>query len=224
MPRILLVYLSLLLVLGSCAPSRFVKPLAKKQQALNVSLGGPLIAFGDLTIPTPFLTAAYGYGVDSTLTAFGAVNLTSAYYGNLQLELGATKKLLAQRGLIPAVSVSPVLNIIYRNKDAINVLPQVDLNAYLELNKGRNLTYIGVSNWFELSSKRSTGEAQPTHWFISPQIGHALVRRKWELCLEAKVLAPHVSYESSAVDYKSPFGKHGAFGIYMGYTRKFNRE
>ena len=213
-----------ILLFGSCATSRFVKPLAKKEQALNLSLGGPLIGYGDATIATPFLTGAYGYGIDSTLTGFAALNITSAIYGNLQLELGATKKLSRQKGYIPALSVSPVLNIIYRNNDAVRALPQIDLNGYLELNKGRNLVYVGVSNWFEFASKRSTGESQPYHWFFSPQIGHAFIRSKWELCLEAKVLAPHIAYESSAVEYKSPFGKHGAFGIYLGYTRKFNRK
>jgi len=213
-----------ILLLGACAPARFVKPLAKKQHAVNLSLGGPLIAYNDLTIPTPFVTAAYGYGIDSTLTGFAALNVTSAFYGNFQLELGVTKKLLAQKGYIPALSVTPVLNIIYRNSDAVKIFPQLDVNAYLESNKGRNLTYIGVSNWFELASKRATGEDQPHQWFFSPQAGHTLVRRKWDLTLEVKILAPNISYESSAVEYKSPFGKRGAFGIYLGYTRKFNRK
>jgi hypothetical protein len=221
--KVLIVPISLLFLTSSCAPSRFVKPLAKKQQAVSVALGGPLIGYNSLTIPTPFITATYGYGIDSTLTGFGAVNITSAIYGNLQLELGMTKKLLSQKGYIPALSISPALNVIYR-KDATRIYPQVDINGYLELGKGRNLVYLGISNWFDLVSKRSTGEAQPYHWFFSPQLGYSLIRRRWDLSLEAKVLAPNISYESSAVEYKSPFGKHGAFGIYLAYTRKFNRK
>jgi hypothetical protein len=214
---------AVVLLLSSCAPSRFVKPLAKREQAVNLSLGGPLIVYNSLTIPTPFLTGAYGYGIDSTLTGFAALNITSAIYGNLQLELGFTKKLLKQKGYQPAISVSPVLNVIYR-KDAFRLYPQIDINGYLELNKGRNLFYLGVSNWFDLAARRATGESQPYHWFFSPQIGHTLQRRRWDLTLEAKVLAPNIAYESSAVEYKSPFGKHGAFGVYLSYTRKFNRK
>src|ERR1044071_5298534 len=93
--------------LASCAPTRFVKPLNAKQKAVNLSLGGPLIDYSDLTIPMPFLTATYGYGFDSTLTGFGSLNITSALYGNLHLELGATKRLSRQHGKIPAVSINP---------------------------------------------------------------------------------------------------------------------
>jgi hypothetical protein len=63
----------LLYLFSSCAPARFVKPLEKDQQAINLSVGGPLIEYGSLVIPMPLLTAAYGYGLDSTLTGFGAV-------------------------------------------------------------------------------------------------------------------------------------------------------
>ncbi len=105
----------------SCAPSRFVKPLDAKQKAINVSLGGPIIEYSDLPIPMPFLTATYGYGIDSSLTAFGGVNITSAFYGNAQVELGVTKRLLKQNKSIPGISINPVANIIYRNKDAFRI-------------------------------------------------------------------------------------------------------
>ena len=65
-----------LFTLFSCAPARFVKPLADGGHAVNVAVGGPLFEFGNLVIPMPLLSAAYGYGVDSTLTAFGGVNIT----------------------------------------------------------------------------------------------------------------------------------------------------
>src|SRR5215210_9056599 len=94
--------------LFSCAPTRFVKLLDKKQQALNLSLGGPLIDYSNLIIPMPFLTATYGYGIDSTLTGFGSLNITSAVYGNLQIEIGATKRLLQHQGYIPVISINPV--------------------------------------------------------------------------------------------------------------------
>ena len=204
----------------SCAPTRFVKPLNQDQQAVNLSLGGPLIDYSDLPVPMPFLTATYGYGIDSSLTAFGSVNITSAIYGNLQLELGATKRLLKQNKNFPAISLNPVANIIYRNKDAFKFYPQLDINAYWDHNRGRNFFYIGISNWFELKSKRAFEEEQPNQWFITPLIGETFVRRKWNYTIEAKAIAPNVS-NIGVVDYKSPFGDHGALGIYFSITRKF---
>lgn len=213
--------ISLLYLFSSCAPSRFVKPLEKNQQAVNLSLGGPLFEYSDMVIPMPLLTAAYGYGFDSTLTGFGAVNITSALYGNLQVELGVTKQLVKQNNYIPAVSITPVANLIYRDKDAFKFYPQLDLSAFWECNSNRNYVYTGISNWFELSGKKAHEQDQQNHWLVSPYIGHSFVRRKWDLILEVKVLAPNISYVSNVVDYRSPFGKNGAFGIYVGYTRKF---
>ncbi len=217
----LLYPLFIILAICSCAPTRFVKPLDKGQKAVNLSLGGPLIDYSDLTIPMPFLTATYGYGINNTLTGFGSLNITSALYGNLQLELGATKRLLKQNGSIPAISVNPVANIIYRNKDAFKFYPQLDVNAYWDYNKGRNFFYVGLSNWFELESKRAFDEDQTHHWLLSPLIGETFVRRKWNYNIEAKVIAPNFSSAKGTVDYKTPFGNHGALGIYFGVTRKF---
>jgi hypothetical protein len=215
-----IIFPSLVYFLCSCSPTRFVKPLNPKQQAVNLSVGGPVIDYSDLPIPMPFITATYGYGIDSSLTAFGSVNITSAIFGNAQVELGATKRLFKQHKSIPGISINPVANIIYRNKDAFKFYPQLDVNAYWDYNKGRNFLYVGISNWFELKNKRAFGEEQPNHWLITPAIGETFVRRKWNYTIEAKVITPNVS-NRSVVEYKSPFGDHGAFGIYFSITRKF---
>ena len=174
-----------------------------------------------MTIPMPLLTAAYGYGVDSTLTAFGGVNITSAIYGNVQVDLGVTKQILMQKGFLPAISITPVANLIYRNKEAKKFYPQLDLNAFWEFNNHRNYAYAGISNWFELAGTKAHDQDQEQHWLWSPQVGQTFTRKKWDLTIEAKVIAPHIYYQSNVVDYKSPFGNNGAFGVYIGYTRKF---
>jgi hypothetical protein len=213
--------LVLFCLLASCAPSRFVKPLAAKEKAVNLSLGGPLIVYSGLTIPVPFVTATYGYGVDSSLTGFGSINLTSALYGNVQFELGVTKNIIRQHGNAPGISVSPVANVILRPKERGKLYPQLDLNAYWNFNHDRNLIYAGLSNWFELSGKKASGLKQTNHWLLSPMIGHSFIRKMHELILEAKVLAPGLQNDRQTVDYQTPFGTHGALGIYFAYTRKF---
>jgi hypothetical protein len=205
----------------ACSPVRFVKPLAKKEQAVNVSLGGSLIKYGNATIPIPFLTANYGYGIDSSLTGFASLNITSALYGNFQMELGATKQLLKQKKYIPALSITPVVNIIYRNKDAHKLYPQLAVNAFWEYGKRKNLLYVSLDNWFELSQTRAFGVKQNNHWIFMPGIGHSFTGKKWSFNMEAKVIAPNLSNEKLVVDYQTPFKTHGAFGVYVGCTRKF---
>lgn len=205
----------------SCAPSRFVKPLDKKQQAVNVSLGGALFEYSNLTIPFPLLSATYGYGCDSSLTAFGGVHLTSALYGNVQLEAGATKRLVKQHGLQPAISITPEVNLLYHPKESVRLFPQLDVNAYWDHNKQRNFFYIGLSNWFELAQTKAFNQKQPDHWFLSPQAGETFVRKKGSFTIEAKWIAPNIYNPGSVVIYKTPVQHHGAAAIYFSYTRKF---
>ena len=219
--RIKLLFIFSLCLIFSCAPTRFIKPLAKNQHAANLSLGGALIKFGTATVPIPFLTANYGYGIDSTLTGFASFNITSALYGNFQMELGATKQILKQNKYIPAVGITPVANFIYKNTEAHKLYPQLALNAFWEYGKHKNFVYIGVDNWFELAKKREYDIKQQNHWIFMPMIGHSFARKKWNLNIEAKVIAPNLSNEKLVVDYVTPFKTHGAFGIYLGYTRKF---
>ena len=213
--------LFLLLFFIACAPTRFVKPLNKKQHAVNLSLGGPLIKYGEATIPIPFLTANYGYGLDSTLTCFASFNITSALYSNFQMELGCTKQVLRQKKYIPAVSITPVINVLYKSKDARKIYPQVALNAFWEYGKRKNFIYAGVDNWFELSKKRAFDVKQQNHWIVMPMIGHSFAGKKWNFNIEAKIIAPNLSNEKLVVDYVTPLNKNGAFGVYFGYTRKF---
>ncbi len=209
------------ILLQNCAPSHFVKPLAKKQHAANLALGGPLIKYGNATIPVPFLTATYGYGIDSTLTGFASINITSALYQNLQLEIGATKQILKQKKYFPSLSFNPVINFIYHDKKAYKFYPQLDLNAYWEYGKRKNFFYIGLDNWFELSAKKAYGKKQQNNWIYSPMIGHTFSGTKWNFNIEAKIIAPNISNKNIVVDYQTPLKNNGAFGIYFGYTRKF---
>ncbi|MEJ7683831.1 MAG: hypothetical protein WKG06_39415 [Segetibacter sp.] len=59
-----------------------------------------------------------------------SVNITSAMYGNVLMEVGAAKRLLQQQSHFPAISINPVANIIYGNKDASGFYPELDINAY----------------------------------------------------------------------------------------------
>jgi hypothetical protein len=207
--------------IASCAPMRFVKPLEKKQHAANLAFGGSLIEYQSSTIPVPFLTANYGYGIDSGLTGFAALNITSALFGNLHLSVGATKQLVKQKRYLPALSVTPAVDFIYRDKNAAKLYPQAAVNFFWEYGRKKNLLYAGVDNWLEPASKKAYGKKQENHWIAMPAIGHAFCGKKGSFTTEARVIAPDLSNEKLVVEYKTPFGSNGAFGVYIGYTRKF---
>ncbi|MEY3416091.1 MAG: hypothetical protein RL060_202 [Bacteroidota bacterium] len=209
----------ILLLFSACAPSRFVKPLSKGEKAINVSLGGPLIAFSGLVIPIPLTTITGGYGLTQNTTIFGSWHTTSALFQTGQTEIGIVKQIISQKNFIPALSTNVVGNFIF-NKNHFNVYPQVDINAYWHYLQKKNFFYIGINNWFELQQTRTHQETQTDHWLLSPQIGHTFVHNTWQFTLECKYVALNKSHENLIVDYKST-STMGAIGLYFGISKKF---
>jgi hypothetical protein len=54
-----------------------------------------------------------------------------------------------------------------------------------------------------------------------PSLGHSFTGKKWSFNIETKVIAPNLSNQKLVVDYVTPFQSRGAFGVYIGCTRKF---
>ncbi|MCB9234376.1 MAG: hypothetical protein H6581_22170 [Bacteroidia bacterium] len=208
--------------LSSCAPARFVRPLEKGQSAVSGTFGGPLIGFGGLTIPIPFTTVGYGYGLKENLTLQGHLHTTSLLFGVVQMDAGATYGALKPSGWKPGLSVTPAFNFAASTWDGkAKIWPILDLNAYWEYGKEKNhYAYLGLSNWFELAGTKAHGEKVSQHWLPNIQAGNVFSRSKWDYILEIKYLAPGVQSQNLVVEYKS-FGQTGAVGINIGFVRKF---
>lgn len=208
----------------SCAPSRFVKPLKKGEKAINANFGGPLIGFAGTTIPIPFTSITYGHGLRNDITVFGGMHITSLAYGNFQTEIGMVKefsKYDSTNKFVPGFSVIPAFNIITDKwENNLKVWPELDLNAYWDINKGKHFIYAGMSNWFELSMQKAHNEKQENHWIFNPHVGISGQTGKWINNFELKFIAPSYSHQNVVVDFKS-IGNNGAIGLYYCITRKF---
>ncbi len=215
------IILSLTLLIVACAPSRFIEPLKKNEQAISVNLGGPIINPG-IVLPVPLSAATYGYGIDSNITAFGSIHITSLLFGNIQTDLGTTVSLYrSTETYIPSISTSLNANIIWDVEDKIvRAWPQLDVNSYWQYGKKNHYAYIGISNWFELSKTRYSGQSQIARWIPNPQIGTTLKTKRYQFQLELKFLSPGTNNEFAFVPYATPF-KRGALGFYFGVIRTF---
>ncbi len=217
--RILVAFLLPVWLISACAPSRFVKPLDKGQTVVSASLGGPLILFANTTIPMPLTSVAVGHGFKEGFTGFAGLHTTALAFGVLQTDIGFVKNVNKQKGWVPGVSVSPVANLMMDKwQGKFSFFPQVDANAYWSYPKKPHFVYFGVSNWFDLNSKRSQGDPQKTHWFPIMQLGNTIVQRKWSYSIEVK-FAPKINHPV-IVDYQG-FGTGTALGAYIGVSRKF---
>ncbi len=218
-------YLGLVFViwlLSGCAPARFVKPLNKGQATVGGSLGGPLIKYGNMVIPMPLTSIAAGYGIDSGFTGFAGLHTTSLLFGVFQTDIGVVKQINKQHGWVPAVTVSPVANImIDKWAGKFSFFPQADINACWSYPNCPHYAYLCLSNWFDLNSKRSEGDAQKKHWLPVLQLGNTFVNRKWSYTIELKY-APEIN--TPVVVAYQRIGHSSATGVYIGVTKNiFNK-
>ena len=214
--------LATILLLGSsCAPTRFVEPLPEHHYAATASLGGPLITYSDLVIPLPLTSLSAGYGMSPSLTLFGGLHTTALLFKDAQIDLGALQNVLEQKDWRPAISVSPVANMVLALRDGrFKFWPELDANLYWHYNDAGNVIYVGNSNWFELSSTRSHDEPQEHHWIPTVQLGHVFNGENWQYTTELKYIAVGTANAPNVVEYHGLSG-HGSIGVYLALTRKF---
>lgn len=208
--------------LGACAATRVVKPLPKHATELGVSVGGPLVGFGGLITPVPMFSVYGAHGFSDQFSGFAGVNLTSLSFGVGHLDLGGTYQILSQNGVIPGVSVSPVANVMLGGGEdlAFRFYPQLDAHAYWDYAQAKGMLYTGVSNWFELKQNTIHGLEQETHWVPNFTLGTKWHRPKAQWTIETRYLAPNYKNNFVVVDYKG-IGQKGAFGVYVGLTKRF---
>ena len=219
--NIFFVFFFISLVLQNCAPTRFVKPLAKNQNAISANLGGQLIHYGKAVTPIPFTSFMYGRGITNSTTAFASIHTTAMLYGNFQSDIGVCQSLYNHDSLKFGITINPTVNMVYDkwNKN-FRAWPQLDVNIYKDIFKDKAFVYVGLTNWFELSAKKAHNETQTNHALINPHIGLTYNTKKWGYTLECKFLQMNKNNKPNVVDYVG-IQQKGAVGIYLNFARRF---
>lgn len=225
MKNYLVLIISALIILfigNSCSSSRFVEPLIKKQHAIGVNLGGPLINFGGITIPTPMSSIIYGYGLDTNLTVFAGLHTTSLIFNNFHSDFGATFKLINQKKYTPSLSGSINNTLVTSLRTGTTrYWPSLDLNGYWNFSKRNHFWYVGLSNWFELRKTRANDLEQIKRWLPNPQAGVSFKTKTFQFNIEYKLLAIGINSNDVFVPYQSLTNNKGAMGLYFGITKTF---
>lgn len=205
----------------NCTPSRFVKPLAKNENVISANIGGPLIKFGNATIPIPFTSINYGRGITDKTTAFGSIHTTALLFGNIQTDIGICQSLYKNDSLKFGISINPAFNLVFDKwQKNFRAWPQLDINAYKHILKDKAFVYVGLTNWFELSSVRAHREPQTQRVLINPHMGITYTTKKWSYSIETKFLQMNRNNTPNIVDYIG-INQKGAIGIYLNFARKF---
>lgn len=208
-------------ILQNCAPSRFVKPLAKNENAVSVNLGGPLIHFDNAVTPLPFTSVMYGRGINNSTTVFGSIHSTALLFGNFQTDIGVCQSLYKNDSLKLGITCNPAVNMVYDKwNQNFRMWPQLDLNVYKDILKQKAFVYVGLTNWFELSRKKAHQEVQKNHALINPHIGMTYITKKWNYTLECKFMEMNRKNIPNVVEYVG-INQKGAVGVYLNFTRRF---
>ena len=214
----------LLIVISGCTSQKIVKPLQKGQQQVRANLGGPLIGFGELTIPIPLTPINYARGMSNKLTIHTGLQTTSLLYRTIQVDAEATYGMLKNEGWVPGISISGTLNFLTDVREGnARLYPQLDANIYWDYGKD-HFMYVGSTNWIELNNTRAHNRPQSKRLLTGIQFGNTWNNPKWSYTAESKWLAPTRSSLYSVVDYKTySWGGEpmGAVGLYFGIARKF---
>lgn len=218
---LLVLYLGLI---SSCAPSRFVRPLEKGEIAVTGSFGGPLFKNFGSPIPVPNATIAVGYGLNESWTGFAGVNLLSATFGNIHLDMGGSKLLIKPNGLRPGLTATPGANLVIglNPNSGIRIWPTLDANAWWEYGERKHYAYAGFNAWAVLNGEGPNGADQPQHIMPGLQLGNTWSFNKIDISLEFKWSNIATPSQDGTVDWLA-IQQKGATGIHIGLTKKFGK-
>ncbi len=216
------------LLLLSCAPTRFYKPLEKGEQAVTATFGGPLINIPNVApMPIPFTSLGYGRGISDKLTVFGSWQTTSSIFGVIHLDFGATQHLWKNEkmGLSATLGGNFLVDIF---KWEPSLYPQLSANYYYtykqnQENNSMSDFYVGTENWFDLRSNLAHEVPNSYRILWNIHLGHTFRKNLWSYQIEVKLLAPYLNNDV-VVDYISPFGQRGGMGFYFGVQRKIGKK
>lgn len=218
----LLIIFCLAIFSFSCSSTRIVKPLDAKEAAIGFDFGGPIIDFAGAKIPVPFSSVSGAYGIDSMMTVWGGLHLTSMAFGNFQTDIGLLREIIPAKGRMPGLSIAAVSNIMVNfNHGDFRIYPELDVNLHWQYSlKRKHFMYFSLANWFDPWAKKAHNEPNKNFYALNLALGHTFVTNKMRYSLELRWLAPHASNQNLTVAYNG-IGGQGSMAFYFGLMRRF---
>jgi hypothetical protein len=212
----LLAFLPLGLLLGACAAPYTVRTVGKGQVALRASVGGPLLGNFGPAVPAPAAVVGGSYGVAEGWDVHGSFHVTAAAFRMAGVDLGATRRLVRQRGAVPEVTATLRLSLL-GNLAELRAYPELEAYASYLLRR-RVLLYLGLTTLYDFFPERDG--AVRVHF--GPVVGADLrLRRRHSLGVALRWISPQEDTGKLVVDY---VGGRGLVLIQLGYQAHLGRE
>jgi hypothetical protein len=204
-------FLAVAVLLSSCGVTQPVRIIDQGTTQAAVSLGGPLIPFGGMTVPTPYLNLGLIHGYKENLTLTGNLHATMALLKNAAFDVGAATRLARESNGWPELTAKGQLYLFsdLERLDALRVFPLVSLNASYLVGHS-TLVYAGAEQLFQFNMP---------HYFFTPFAGTQLsLSDRSALQIELKWMAANANSAHGIFRGTGSVGNHGDIGIFFGYN------
>lgn len=199
-----------IIFISGCGTVSTVRPLPVGQNALSLSVGGPIAELpGIADVPLPYSTLRYRWGVYKNLEAHIGLHPTMLVFGTIGLDAGLSYELIHGSKLTPSLvaGINPTFWINPFNR-AAGFSPEAEAVASWTIGKNL-LVYSGGQAFFQL-------EKPYVPW--AALIGWECRFGAAGLGIEAKWYAPTENSEYRVVRFPLSPGKMGAFGAVVGFS------
>jgi hypothetical protein len=201
---------------SGCGVTQPVRIIDQGTTQAAVSFGGPLIPFGGMTVPTPYLNLGLIHGYKENLTLTGNVHVTTALFKNAAFDLGAATRLARESNGWPELTAKAQLYFFsdLERLDNARVFPMVSINAsYLLAHSA--LFYAGADQLIQFNKPQ---------YFFTPFAGAQLsFSDRSALQIELKWMAANANSAHGIFRGTGSIGDHGDIGVFFGYTYGLSR-
>jgi hypothetical protein len=202
--------------LSSCGVTQPVRVIDQGTTQVAVSLGGPLIPFGGMTVPTPYLNLGLIHGYKDNLTITGNVHATMAVLKNAAFDVGAATRLARESNGWPELTAKGQLYFFsdLERLDALRVFPMVSVNASYLLGHS-TLVYVGAEQLVQFNKPQ---------YFFTPFAGTQLsISDRSALQIELKWMASNANSAHGVFRGNGSIGDYGDIGVFFGFDYGLSR-
>jgi hypothetical protein len=210
------IFFALAIALSSCGVTQPVRVIDQGTTQAAVSLGGPLIPYSGMTVPTPYLNLGLIHGYKENLTLTGNIHATMAVLKNAAFDVGAATRLVRESNGWPEVTAKGQLYVFsdLERFDALRVFPMVSVNASYLLGHS-TLLYAGADQLIQFNKPQ---------YFVAPFAGTQLsLSDRSALQIELKWMAANVNSAHGIFRGTGSIGDHGDIGIFFGFNYGLSR-
>jgi hypothetical protein len=204
------------LLVSSCGVTQPVRVVDQGTTQAAVSLGGPLIPYNGMTVPTPYLNLGLIHGYKENITLTGNIHATMALLKNVAFDVGAATPLSHESNGWPELTAKGQLYFFsdLERLDAMRVFPMVSINASYLMGRS-TLVYAGADQLIQFNKPQ---------YFFTPFAGTQLsLSDRSALQIELKWMAANSNSAHGIFRGTGSIGDHGDIGIFFGFNYGLSR-